>query len=174
MKIAILSSGMVGNALGTKLVQVGHEVTMGSRSANNEAAMKWAASLGERAHTATFRVATAFGEKRERRSALGEMVSKTSWLEADGRRRLSHHRQRLAGLFKGEKPGLHHYCYSIANYDPADAVARLKAAGLAPKRRGGRVYFDDPDGIECQVAGASLLQRLTPQGCVPERVTFPA
>ena len=57
-------------------------------------------------------------------------------------------------LFKGEKPGLHHYCYSIANYDPADAVARLKAAGLAPKRRGDRVYFDDPDGIECQVAGA--------------------
>ena len=56
-------------------------------------------------------------------------------------------------LFKGEKPGLHHYCYSIANYDPADAVAKLKAAGLAPKRRGGRVYFDDPDGIECQVAG---------------------
>ena len=42
----------------------------------------------------------------------------------------------------------------LANYDPADAVARLKTAGLAPKRRGGRVYFDDPDGIECQVAGA--------------------
>ena len=59
--------------------------------------------------------------------------------------------KRLA-LFKGEKPGLYHYCYSIA--DPADAVARLKAAGLAPKRRGDRVYFDDPDGIECQVASA--------------------
>jgi hypothetical protein len=55
-------------------------------------------------------------------------------------------------LFEGEKPGLHHYCYSIANYDPADAVARLKAAGLASRREGGRVYFDDPDGIECQVA----------------------
>ena len=62
MKIAILGTGMVGNALGTKLVQVGHEVTMGSRSANNEAAKKWAASLGERAHTATFRAAAAFGE----------------------------------------------------------------------------------------------------------------
>ena len=57
-------------------------------------------------------------------------------------------------LFKGEKPGLHHYCYSIANYDPADAVARLKAAGLTPRREDGRVYFDDPDGIECQVASA--------------------
>ena len=57
-------------------------------------------------------------------------------------------------LFQGEKPGLNHYCYSIANYDPADAVARLKAAGLTPRREGGRVYFADPDGIECQVASA--------------------
>ncbi len=57
-------------------------------------------------------------------------------------------------LFQGDKPGLHHYCYSIANYEPAAASARLEAVGLTPKRRGGRVYFDDPDGIECQVAGA--------------------
>src|SRR5262245_18890445 len=35
---------------------------MGSRSANNESAQKWASSLGERAHTATFRDAAAFGE----------------------------------------------------------------------------------------------------------------
>jgi catechol 2,3-dioxygenase-like lactoylglutathione lyase family enzyme len=57
-------------------------------------------------------------------------------------------------LFQGDKPGLNHYCYSIANYDPADAVARLKTAGLTPRREGGRVYFADPDGIECQVASA--------------------
>src|SRR4030095_464082 len=57
-----LGTGMLGNALGTKLVQRGHEVTMGSRSANNEAAQKWAASLGERAHTATFRDAAVFGD----------------------------------------------------------------------------------------------------------------
>jgi hypothetical protein len=62
MKIGILGTGMVGNALGTKLVQKGHEVTMGSRTANNEAAQKWASSVGKRAHTATFRDATAFGE----------------------------------------------------------------------------------------------------------------
>jgi 8-hydroxy-5-deazaflavin:NADPH oxidoreductase len=62
MKIAVLGTGMVGNALGTKLVQRGHEVTMGSRDANNEAAQKWTSSLGERAHTATFRDAAAFGE----------------------------------------------------------------------------------------------------------------
>ena len=57
-------------------------------------------------------------------------------------------------LFHGEKPGLHHYCYSIPNYDPAEAVAKLKAAGLTSRREAGRVYFNDPDGIECQVASA--------------------
>jgi 8-hydroxy-5-deazaflavin:NADPH oxidoreductase len=62
MKIAILGTGMVGNALGTRLVEKGHDVTMGSRSANNEAAHKWVSSAGERAHTATFRDAAAFGE----------------------------------------------------------------------------------------------------------------
>jgi len=62
MKIGILGTGMVGNALGTRLVQKGHEVTMGSRTANNEAARKWASSLGERARTATFQDAAAFGE----------------------------------------------------------------------------------------------------------------
>jgi predicted dinucleotide-binding enzyme len=62
MKIAVLGTGMVGNALGTKLVQNGHEVTMGSRTAKNETAQKWASSLGERAHSATFRDAAAFGE----------------------------------------------------------------------------------------------------------------
>jgi predicted dinucleotide-binding enzyme len=62
MKIAVLGTGMVGNALGTKLVQKGHEVTMGSRNAKNESAQKWASSLGERAHMATFRGAAEFGE----------------------------------------------------------------------------------------------------------------
>src|SRR5215472_10156849 len=62
MKIGILGTGMVGNALGTKLVQKGHEVTMGSRNASNETARKWASSLGERARSATFRDAASFGE----------------------------------------------------------------------------------------------------------------
>jgi predicted dinucleotide-binding enzyme len=62
MKIGILGAGMVGNALGTKLVQIGNEVTMGSRSATNESAQNWASSLGERAQTATFRDAAVFGE----------------------------------------------------------------------------------------------------------------
>ena len=52
MKIGILGTGMVGNALGTKLVQVGNEVMLGSRDANNQAAHTWASALGPRAHSA--------------------------------------------------------------------------------------------------------------------------
>jgi len=62
MKIGILGTGMVGNALGTKLVQIGHEVMLGSREAKNESGQKWASALGERARTGTFREAATFGE----------------------------------------------------------------------------------------------------------------
>ena len=54
-------------------------------------------------------------------------------------------------LFRGPKAGLHHYCYSIPDYDPEDAMKRLEKAGLKPRRREDRVYFDDPDGLEVQV-----------------------
>ena len=37
MKIAALGTGMVGNAIATKLVNVGHQVCVGSRTANSEA-----------------------------------------------------------------------------------------------------------------------------------------
>jgi predicted dinucleotide-binding enzyme len=37
MKIAVLGTGMVGNAIATKLVKVGHQIMMGSRKANSEA-----------------------------------------------------------------------------------------------------------------------------------------
>jgi catechol 2,3-dioxygenase-like lactoylglutathione lyase family enzyme len=57
-------------------------------------------------------------------------------------------------LFKGAKPGLNHYCYSIVDYDPDRVVAKLRAAGLTPRRQADRVYFDDPDGIECQLGNA--------------------
>ncbi|MDE1810902.1 MAG: NAD(P)-binding domain-containing protein, partial [Candidatus Micrarchaeota archaeon] len=35
MRIGMLGTGMVGAGLSTKLVQLGHEVKMGSRSGNN-------------------------------------------------------------------------------------------------------------------------------------------
>jgi 8-hydroxy-5-deazaflavin:NADPH oxidoreductase len=37
MKIAVLGTGMVGNAIATKLVKVGYQIMMGSRKANSEA-----------------------------------------------------------------------------------------------------------------------------------------
>src|SRR5215475_375575 len=62
MKIGILGTGMVGEALGTKFVQLGHQVKMGSRTANNESAGKWAAKNGANASTGTFADAAAFSE----------------------------------------------------------------------------------------------------------------
>lgn len=62
MKIAILGTGMVGVALGTKLVQRKHDVMMGSRSANSDGAQKWLQSVGGNARTGTFSDAAAFGE----------------------------------------------------------------------------------------------------------------
>ncbi|MFC9386208.1 NADPH-dependent F420 reductase [Streptomyces venezuelae] len=46
MKIAVLGTGEVGRRLATKLVSLGHEVTMGSRTADNPEAAKWAEEHG--------------------------------------------------------------------------------------------------------------------------------
>ena len=56
-------------------------------------------------------------------------------------------------LFKGDKPGLNHYCYAIKGYAVDQAEEKLKAAGLKPRREDNRLYFPDPDGIEVQIAG---------------------
>ncbi len=62
MKIAVLGTGMVGNTIGTKLIQLGHEVKMGSRTTTNEKAAKWVGESGANASTGTFADAAAFGE----------------------------------------------------------------------------------------------------------------
>jgi predicted dinucleotide-binding enzyme len=62
MKIGILGTGMVGETLGTKFVQLGHQVKMGSRTANNESAAKWVKAAGANASQGTFAEAAAFGE----------------------------------------------------------------------------------------------------------------
>ena len=62
MNIAVLGTGMVGNAIGTKLVQLGHKAKMGSRTANNEKAAAWVKSAGANASQGTFADAAAFGE----------------------------------------------------------------------------------------------------------------
>lgn len=62
MRVGVLGSGVVGATIATKLVELGHEVTMGSRVAGNERAVAWANSAGERAHQGSFADAARFGE----------------------------------------------------------------------------------------------------------------
>lgn len=62
MKIAILGTGVVGNTIGTKLIQNGHDVKMGSRSATNEKAFAWVKSAGGKSSAGTFADAAAFGD----------------------------------------------------------------------------------------------------------------
>src|SRR5690606_34825359 len=62
MKIAVLGTGMVGRAIASKLVGLGHEVCMGARSATNEKAAEWVAGREKGASQGTFAEAAAFGE----------------------------------------------------------------------------------------------------------------
>jgi 8-hydroxy-5-deazaflavin:NADPH oxidoreductase len=62
MKIGILGTGVVGNTIGSKLIESGHEVKMGSRTANNEKAAAWVNANGANASHGTFSDAAAFGE----------------------------------------------------------------------------------------------------------------
>jgi 8-hydroxy-5-deazaflavin:NADPH oxidoreductase len=62
MKIGVLGTGMVGEAIGSKLVGLGHEVKMGSRQAGNEKAQAWAETTGAGASEGSFADAAAFGE----------------------------------------------------------------------------------------------------------------
>ena len=62
MKVAVLGTGMVGTAIGTKLVSLGHEVKMGSRTEGNEKAAAWAHAAGRGASHGTFAAAAAHGE----------------------------------------------------------------------------------------------------------------
>jgi 8-hydroxy-5-deazaflavin:NADPH oxidoreductase len=61
-KIAVLGTGMVGKAIGTKLIELGHEVMMGSRTQDNEKAREWKLRHHELASHGTFADAAAFGE----------------------------------------------------------------------------------------------------------------
>ena len=49
MRIGVLGTGMVGQALASRLVETGHDVVMGSRDAANEKAAAWLATQPERA-----------------------------------------------------------------------------------------------------------------------------
>ena len=62
MRIGILGTGVVGQTIGSKLVQLGHDVKMGGRTAGNEKAENWVKASGARASHDTFANAAAFGE----------------------------------------------------------------------------------------------------------------
>lgn len=58
-------------------------------------------------------------------------------------------------LFENTDPGMNHFCIAIEDYEVRKVTAELKRLELKPRQPGGsnRVYFDDPDGIEVQLAG---------------------
>jgi hypothetical protein len=62
MRIGILGTGDVGRTIGTRLVELGHEVRLGSRAAGNERGLAWAKGAGPRASAGTFADAAGFGE----------------------------------------------------------------------------------------------------------------
>ena len=62
MRIGVLGTGMVGQAIGTKLVDLGHEVAMGSREAGHENAVAWVKGVGEKATEGSFADAAGHGE----------------------------------------------------------------------------------------------------------------
>jgi len=62
MNIAILGTGMVGQTIGTALIQKGHYVKLGSRTSTNEKAIAWKNTNGSNASNGTFADAAAFAE----------------------------------------------------------------------------------------------------------------
>ena len=62
MRIGILGTGVVGKTLGTRLVTLGDNVRMGSRTAGNEKAREWVQQSGDQASEGTFADAAAHGE----------------------------------------------------------------------------------------------------------------
>ena len=62
MKIGILGTGMVGEAIGLALIQKGHELMIGSRTANSEKALAFVEKAGSNAYAGDFEQAANFGE----------------------------------------------------------------------------------------------------------------
>ena len=62
MRIGILGTGVVGQTLGTRLVTLGDDVRIGSRTAGNETAREWVTQSGDQASEGTFADAAAHGE----------------------------------------------------------------------------------------------------------------
>src|SRR5689334_7114120 len=62
MRFGIFGTGVVGQTIGKKLIERGHDVRMGARDAANTRAAGWVSAQGARASHGTFADAAAFGE----------------------------------------------------------------------------------------------------------------
>ncbi len=62
MNIGVLGTGAVGQTIGTRLIDLGHHVRMGSRTADNVSALAWTKISGKNATHGTFEDASQFGE----------------------------------------------------------------------------------------------------------------
>ncbi|MBK6566962.1 MAG: NAD(P)-binding domain-containing protein [Saprospiraceae bacterium] len=62
MKVAVFGTGTVGDTIGSKLIDLGHTVMMGSRTRDNEKAKNFVAKNGEKAKNGTFSEAAEFGD----------------------------------------------------------------------------------------------------------------
>jgi 8-hydroxy-5-deazaflavin:NADPH oxidoreductase len=62
MHIGILGTGVVGQTLGARLTQLGHDVMLGSRTATNEKAAKWVSENSPRGTQGTFADTAKFGD----------------------------------------------------------------------------------------------------------------
>jgi predicted dinucleotide-binding enzyme len=62
MRIGVLGTGMVGTTIGAKLVALGHQVRLGSRSPGGGRAAAWVAQAGDGASEGSLATAAAFGE----------------------------------------------------------------------------------------------------------------
>ncbi|HET7898369.1 MAG TPA: NAD(P)-binding domain-containing protein [Flavisolibacter sp.] len=62
MNIGVLGTGVVGETIATALTKKGHNVRLGSRTADNEKAAAWVKSANDHATQGTFDDAAAFGD----------------------------------------------------------------------------------------------------------------
>jgi predicted dinucleotide-binding enzyme len=75
---------MVGHALSTRLVELGHQVMMGSRTAGNPKAVEWAADAGPSGSEGSFADAAQFGDVVINATAGAVALQALSMAGADG------------------------------------------------------------------------------------------
>lgn len=61
----------------------------------------------------------------------------------------------FVALFRGREAGMHHYCYSISEFEIEEVAVKLRQVDIEPDIQGRRIYFPDPDGLTVQLASES-------------------